>query len=107
MDEIRFALIWIAVVGVSAFAVAATAWGLVWKLLLRPIALDRGSIPMTAYDYVVRGWKAERRGNWDAALAAYDLAIETNPRYPEGRIRRQNLLANHPEFATDEPPRES
>ena len=104
MGDFSISPAWIALVGISVFAVAATAWGLVWRLILRPIALARGSIPMTAYDYVVRGWKAERRGDWRAALAAYDLAIETNPRYPEAQLRRDNLLANHPELASRNTP---
>lgn len=99
MNDIPWSLPWIALAGICVFAFFATAWGLVWRLILRPLALARGSIPMTPYDYVVCGWKAERRGDWSAALAAYDLALDANPRYPEARIRRDNLLANHPELA--------
>ena len=48
--------LWVAVVGMSVFAVAATAWGLVWRLILRPVMLNNGSIPMTAYDYPLLGF---------------------------------------------------
>jgi hypothetical protein len=85
--------------GVVIFVLASMACGLAWFLVLRPFAIAHGMIPPTAYDYVVRGWKAERRGDWATALAEYEKAIESNPRYPEGRLRRDALLEAHPELA--------
>jgi len=87
------------VVAVLVALFIRTIGSLVWQVAFRPFAVSRGLIPMTAYDYVVRGWKAEREGRWVDALRDYELAIELNHRYPEGRIRRDHLLANHPELA--------
>jgi len=79
---------------------------LVWILIARPFAVSRGMIPPTAYDHVVRGWKAERQGRWDVALAEYDEALDLNPRHPDAHARRDALLAAHPELAErTEPPR--
>ena len=85
-------------IGVVGFVLASMVVGLVW-FFVRPLLVSRGAIPPTAYDHVVRGWKAERRGQWAAALAEYDKAIELNPRDPDARERREALLAAHPELA--------
>ena len=84
--------------------VAIAAFWLVWQLILRPIAVARGMIPMTGYDYVVQGWKAERCGHWAEALKAYNLAISNFPRYVEAKERRDALLTAHPELAADATP---
>lgn len=73
----------------------------IW-FFVRPVVVAFGSAPRTTYDYLVRGWKAERRGDWAAALAEYDRAIELTPTDPEPRDRRAALLAAHPELT--EPP---
>ena len=82
--------------------VGSAAFWLLWQLVIRPYAVYSGMILPTAYDYVVRGWKAERCGQWAAALAEYDKAIEANPRYDEGHLRRNALLAAHPELTEPE-----
>ncbi len=85
-------------VGVVIFVLVSMAASFVW-FFVRPLLASRGALAMTTYDYVVRGWKAERRGDWAAALAEYDKAIELNPRDPEPHARRSALLAAHPELA--------
>jgi hypothetical protein len=71
---------------------------LVWILVGRPFAVTWGMIPPTAYDHLVRGWQAERRGAWARALAEYQKALELNPRHPDVHLRLNALLAAHPEL---------
>jgi hypothetical protein len=58
---------------------------------------------MTAYDYLVRGWKAERQGRWGDGLRAYDLAIEVDRKLAEAHERRAALLDNHPNLQSAKP----
>jgi hypothetical protein len=88
---------WIVVIGVVG--AASTSLWLLWLLFVRPFAIASGALPLTAYDHVVRGWKAERRGVWDVALLEYEKAIELNPDDPDAHSRRAALLAAHPELA--------
>lgn len=81
-------------VGVVAFAIF---WPL-WHYIVRPVAAARGIVPLTAHDYLVRAWKAERQGRWADALRAYDQALETDERDTEARARREALLEDHPEL---------
>jgi hypothetical protein len=64
----------------------------------RPFAVLFGVHPRTAYDYVVRGWKAERRGDWATALAEYDKALGAEPEHQDATERRATLLAARPEL---------
>jgi hypothetical protein len=84
------------VVFVGGFG-GTTIW-LLWMLILRPYAVASGMIPLTAYDYVVRGWKAERRQLWGIALDEYDQALALEPENEDAHGRRTALLESHPEL---------
>jgi hypothetical protein len=86
-------LVGIGVVGV----LLSLAWVL-WVSIGRSAALAFGWIQPQANDYLVRGWKAERAGQWTDALAAYDEAILLDPRFEDAYARRENLLRNCPEL---------
>jgi hypothetical protein len=81
-------------VGLVVFAVL---WPL-WHFVARPIAAAYGLVPPTGYDYLVRAWKAERRGQWAEALRAYDEALSLNRSDPEVLSRREKLLQDHPDL---------
>jgi len=65
----------------------------VWYLGGRPIAVSLGLIKQTADDFVVQGWKAERRGEWAEALAAYDEALRLRRGDADAETRRVALLS--------------
>jgi hypothetical protein len=77
---------------------------LLWQLVGRPFAVSSGMSPMTAYDYSVLAWKAERRGQWAEALRLYNVAISSFPDDSMAHERREALLAAHPELVTEEKP---
>ena len=83
--------------------VVKPAAGSVW-FLTRPLAVLFGHVPRTAYDFLVIGWKAERRRDWTAALSAYHRAIELDPKDTHAQERRDALIAAHPELATVDKP---
>lgn len=86
-------------IAIGVIGLTATVLWLFWILIGRPYAVSSGLIPMTAYDHIVLAWKAERQGRWADALAEYDKALALNPTDPDARIRRDSLLAAHPELS--------
>ena len=84
--------------GVLVWFVMRPAVASVW-FLARPFAVLFGHVPRTAYDFLVAAWKAERRGEWADALAAYDRALDLEPKDADARQRRDSLIAAHPELA--------
>lgn len=85
------------VVVVLVSIVVAAVW-----YFLRPLFVSMGVALPTADDYVVRGWKAQRRGEWSAALLAYCEALQIDPQHPDARERRDALLAALPELTDGE-----
>jgi hypothetical protein len=86
--------------------VAGLVWVL-WQFVGRPAAVSCGLLRPRAYDLVVRGWKAERRGRWADALAAYDEAIRAEPGSEYAgyaHARREALLQSFPDLAGAGPP---
>jgi hypothetical protein len=85
-------------VGVFVWVIVKPAASSMWFFLARPFAVLFGHLPHTAYDFLVLGWKAERRGDWVAALKAYDHAVELEPKNTDTQERRATLLAAHPKL---------
>lgn len=74
----------------------------IWYSFLRPLFVKLGYTPRTASDFVIEGWKAEREGQWPAALAAYDEAITLSGWWhSDASQRRAELIENHPELAAE------
>lgn len=86
----------VTVVFILASMAVAAAW-----FFLRALLVSLGAMPPTADDHVVRGWKAQRRGQWAAALLAYCKALQMDPQHPDAKERYDALLAALPEL-TDE-----
>ena len=96
LSLLTFIVALIVLVGVVGLAIF---WPL-WHFLVRPVAAARGLVPLTGYDYLVRAWQAERRGDWVEALKTYDRCAELFPAYREAHERREALVAAHPELTS-------
>jgi hypothetical protein len=80
-----------AVIAAGLLSIYAVGW-LAWRLGIRSAAVALGFIPLTAYDYRVKAWKAERRAKWADALTAYGEALRLDPGEEEVCARISALL---------------
>lgn len=85
---------------IVAYPLVAFALSL-WHLAGRPIALRLGVVVPTRDDLVVKGWSAERGGQWADALAAYEDALLLRQWDQDAEARRAQLLQHHPELAEE------
>jgi hypothetical protein len=95
------------IIAVSVGVVVVSFALLLWAVGGRSIALSLGWIVPGCHDYLVRAWKAERAGRWADALAAYNEALDLDPRSEDARTRLENLLHHRPELADTEDGREA
>ena len=72
--------------------------GLLWRLIVRPLAARRRIIKPTADDFMIMGWEADRSGQGDVALAAYNEALGLEPWDQEAADRRAGLLHRRPDL---------
>src|SRR5262245_35626557 len=83
--------------GLAVFLTVLLLAKSVWDVVGRPVAVRLKLVEPTGEDYLVRGWQAERGGQWEEALVAYDEARRSWN--DDAEVRRADLLQRCPDLA--------
>ncbi|AWM37517.1 hypothetical protein GobsT_45060 [Gemmata obscuriglobus] len=80
--------------------VACTVYSAGWCVwcLVRPFAVRYRLLTPTRDDVITRAWGAERAGQWDDALVAYEAVLRDRPGDEDAEARRAALVQRRPEL---------
>lgn len=100
-------LAFVGVVGLIAGLLFLTVGKFFWTALVRPLVVSLGLLPPGEHELLIQGWKAERDGRVEDAVATYLGVLTANPGCAAARERLELLAETHPELvpALPEPPR--
>lgn len=63
-----------------------------WLMVICPLDVPTDTWPMTAGEYVDRGWHLERNERWAEAEISYQRALTINPAFVQARVNAGNLM---------------